>query len=72
MKECDKEHLLNDMWEYIEQVAPMMKRLKLYDKETEDLLTTTSTSENEDFWDLFAEEVLQCVEDGDLNIIEVR
>jgi len=71
MKECDKEHLINDMWEYIEQhVAPMLKKLKLYDSEVTDSLP--ATHEAEDMINVFAEKVLKCIEEAQLNTIQVR
>ena len=65
------EHLSNDLWDYIEEeVAPMMRRLKLYEDEVVNL--PDLQSDNNDSLDIFAEEVLKCISHAKLNKLEVR
>ena len=65
------EHLTNDLWDYIgEEVAPMMRRLKLYEDEAINIQDLQSG--HSDSLDFFAEEILKCVSKAKLNKLEVR
>ena len=68
-------HLSNDLWDYIEdEVAPMMRKLKLYEEESEE--TTKSDLPNlkssTTLLDVFAEELLKCISSVKLNKQEVK